>query len=124
MGFMSIGILTGLFAMGIVFVTNTITAILIGILAYKLRMSPFWWVIATLVMSWWVFIPFTVVVLKIRNQTCHFCGGSTQNNTGACPNCGSLVKRTDDAKIVKKILLGLFIAFVVFEVAVLIFSYI
>ncbi len=105
MGAMLVGVLSSFIVIPIVIFFIILFATVIGLLAYKLKMSPLWWMLLSLLVSYWVLIPFAVVAVKIAAQKCHRCGKSTRNNTGACPHCGEMVKRTDDVKIVKKILL-------------------
>ncbi len=106
MGAMLVGILTTFIMTPILIFLMVLYATLIGVLAYKLHMSVLWWALMALLFNYWAIVPFVIIALKIGLKKCHRCGKKTKNNTGACPHCGEKVKRTDDVKIVKKILLA------------------
>lgn len=59
------------------------TIVLIAVLVYfacKIKMSVLWWLIAAVVMNFWVIFPFVFAYIKI--------------DTAKCPNCGANKKTT------------------------------
>lgn len=116
MGAMLVGLATGIPLMIFVFFFTIVQTAVITFCAYKAKMSVLWWFIAALVMNSWVIIPFIFAHLKIATSKCHSCGANTKNSTGSCPCCGESVKKFDDKRFIKRILLAFPIALVVFTI--------
>ncbi|MBQ8576100.1 MAG: hypothetical protein IJ447_08665 [Clostridia bacterium] len=95
------------------------TIVLIAVLAYcayKIKMSVLWWLIAAIVMNFWVVFPFVFAYIKIDKAKCPNCGANKKTNTGICPCCGDSGKKFDDKKFIKRTLLVYLIVIVIYAI--------
>ena len=81
------------------FCTMVLVAVMI-FCTYRNRMNVLWWVIATLILGYYVFIPYVIVRAITALLRCPECKTLiNRNHRNVCPNCCSRVKQINDKRI-------------------------
>lgn len=81
------------------------TMALISVIAFctlKNRMNVLWWVIATVILNFWVLIPYVIARVRIALSKCPECGTRiNKTHRYVCPNCYARVKKFNDKKFIQ-----------------------
>lgn len=86
---------------GMFFFTITLVAI-IAFGTYRNNMNVLWWVIATVILNFWVLIPYVIARVRIALSKCPECGTRINKiHRYVCPNCYARVKKFNDKKFIQ-----------------------
>ena len=86
---------------GMFFFTITLVAI-IAFGTYRNNMNVLWWVIATVILNFWVLIPYVIARVRIALSKCPECGTRiNKTHRYVCPNCYARVKKFNDKKFIQ-----------------------
>ena len=116
MGAMLVGMLTSIPVIIITVFFVISNTVILTFCAYKNKMSVKWWLFSSLVLFFWVWIPFIFSIVKIRTAKCKSCGADVKRKTNFCPSCSERFEAFDDESFIRKIMIALAAAFAVFEI--------
>lgn len=105
MGAMLIGMITGGIAW-LCFIVITLTlAAIVFIDAYRHKMKAVLWGLMVMLFNFYAIPVYIIIRIKIARMKCGSCGAKVSDTGSFCPGCGNPVKKIDDGKIAKKIIL-------------------
>ncbi len=114
MGAMLVGMITGGIAW-ICFIIITLTlAAIVFIDAYRHKMKAVLWGLMVLLFNFYAIPVYIIIRIKIARMKCGSCGAKVSNTENFCTECGNPIKKIDDGKIAKKVILCVIAAYIIF----------
>ncbi|MBQ2903212.1 MAG: zinc ribbon domain-containing protein [Clostridia bacterium] len=114
MGAMLVGMITGGIAWICFIAMTVILAAIVFIDAYRHKMKAWIWAVMVLLFNFYALPVYIVIRIKIARLKCGSCGAKIRNAENFCTGCGNPVKKIDDGKIAKKVILYVLAAYVIF----------
>ena len=116
MGAMLVGMITGGIAWICFIIISIILATIVFIDAYRHKMKAVLWGLMVLLFNFYALTVYVIIRIKIARLKCGSCGTKVSNSENFCTGCGSPIKKIDDGKIAKKIILYVIAAIAVISV--------